>query len=78
MRDITNMIAGPNIAAKIIFSSNNAQFKNIGTHFMLQCSNRECNCQVIQNGIAIDPNLYIALINQGDMQRPASVEQYKA
>ena len=78
MRDITNMIADPNIAAKITFSSNNAQFKNMGTQFMLQYSGHKCNSQVIQNGIAIDPNLYIALINQGDMQRPASVEQYKA
>jgi len=78
VRDITNMIADPNIAAKITFSSNNAQFKNMGTQFMLQYSGHKCNSQVIQNGIAIDPNLYIALKNQGEMQHPAIFKQYKA
>jgi hypothetical protein len=67
------MIADPNIAVKITFSSNNDQYKNLGMHFMC-----ECNRQVIQNGTAINANLYIALVNQVGMQYPASIKQYKA
>jgi len=43
------MIADPNIVAKITFNSNNAQFKNIGTQFMLQYSRQSLNNIKLRN-----------------------------
>jgi hypothetical protein len=70
------MAADRTINAKIIFSGNIAQLNNNGTLFSAEYKWHFYNRQVAENNIAIDANLYIALVNRDAVQRPVSVKQY--
>jgi len=77
MRYVARMTTEPNITAKITFSGNNAQFKSNGILFMAEHTGRTYNGQVTENGKAIDPNLYLALVFSGDKQRPVRLTNQK-
>jgi hypothetical protein len=69
----------PDTSTKITFTNNNAQFNTCGMQFILNpyYSRLSCSEHVIQTGVAISPNLYIAIENSGTIHHLAGVNSSK-
>lgn len=69
----------PDTSTKITFTNNNTQFNTRGMQFILNpyCSRLSCGEHVVQTGVSISPNLYIAIENSGTIHHLMGINSSK-